>query len=88
MIDGYVNPGQEPFILPQELVNKALNSKELKKLARKQNKEYYKLTGLKKGTASCRYCHRKACRDKIACKVKYQERQQKKYTLAWYFRSE
>ena len=88
MIDGYVNPGQEPFILPQELVNKALNSKELKKLARKQNKKHYKLTGLKKGNAPCRYCHRKACRDKKTCRRKYRERQQKKYTLAWYFRSE
>jgi len=88
MIEGYVNPGQEPFILLQELINKALNPKELKKYARKQNKKHYKLTGLKKGSAPCPYCHRMACDNRIAYKVKYQERQQKRYTLAWYFRSE
>jgi len=88
MIDGYVNPGQEPFILPEELVNKALNPKELKKYERKQNKKHYKLTGLKKGTAPCRYCHRKACDNRIICKRKYRERQEKRHSLAWYFRSE
>jgi len=88
MIEGYINSGQEPFILPQELINNALNPKYLRKLARIQNKKYYRLAGLKKGSAPCRYCHRKACDDRITCRRKYRERQQKKYTLNWYFRSE
>ncbi|MDD5616349.1 MAG: hypothetical protein PHH85_09125 [Candidatus Methanoperedens sp.] len=58
MIDGYVNPGQEPYQITQEEVNQAANQKELRKIARMRNKQYYKLGMPKIVKKRCKECGR------------------------------
>ena len=45
--------------------------------ARKLNRAYYTLEGLKIQTkAPCPYCHRKSCKNRSGCKVKAQKKKE------------
>lgn len=67
MKDRYVNEGQKPFEIPEDVVEKGFNKDEV----RKASKKYYYLTGLKTHThPPCPQCGRKSCSDREACKRK------------------
>lgn len=72
MKDGYVNEGQEPFVLPENTVNKETH---IKQEARKANRKHYGLVGLKIQTSSpCRHCGRKSCNTREECKRKAEQK--------------